>query len=202
MHKTPLYELTNIVCAYEDEPVLQVDSLAIPDEGPVAFVGHNGSGKSTLLKLLSFLLPQVSGELRFLGETQDKKDDARLHATLLLQEPYLLRRSVFENIAYGLRARGEASLRERVVEALEMVGLSADFARREWYQLSGGEARRVALASRLALRTRVLLLDEPTANVDEENAQLMAEAVLDAWKRWNTTPLIATHDLQWLDTVT
>ena len=83
-----------------------------------------------------------------------------------------------------------------------MVGLSADFARREWYQLSGGEARRVALASRLALRTRVLLLDEPTANVDEENAQLMAEAVLDAWKRWNTTPLIATHDLQWLDTVT
>lgn len=136
MHKTPLYELTNIVCAYEDEPVLQVDSLAIPDEGPVAFVGHNGSGKSTLLKLLSFLLPQVSGELRFLGETQDKKDDARLHATLLLQEPYLLRRSVFENIAYGLRARGEASLRERVVEALEMVGLTADFARREWYQLS------------------------------------------------------------------
>ena len=202
MHKTPLYELTNIVCAYEDEPVLQVDSLAIPDEGPVAFVGHHGSGKSTLLKLLSFLLPQVSGELRFLGETQDKKDDARLHATLLLQEPYLLRRSVFENIAYGLRARGEASLQERVVEALEMVGLSADFARREWYQLSGGEARRVALASRLALRTRVLLLDEPTANVDEENAQLMAEAVLDAWKRWNTTPLIATHDLQWLDTVT
>ena len=113
-----------------------------------------------------------------------------------------LRRSVVENIAYGLRARGEASLRERVVEALEMVGLSADFARREWYQLSGGEARRVALASRLVLRTRVLLLDEPTANVDEENAQLMAEAVLDAWKRWNTTPLIATHDLQWLDTVT
>ncbi len=195
MIKPPLYELKNIVCAYEDEPVLQVDSLSIPDEGPVAFVGHNGSGKSTLLKLLSFLLPQVSGELRFLGELPDKRDDARLQATLLLQEPYLLRRSVFENIAYGLRARGETSLRERVAEALEMTGLPVDFARREWYRLSGGEARRVALASRLVLRTKVLLLDEPTANVDEENAQLMAEAVLDAWKRWNTTPLIATHDL-------
>ena len=111
MHKTPLYELTNIVCAYEDEPVLQVDSLAIPDEGPVAFVGHNGSGKSTLLKLLSFLLPQVSGELRFLGETQDKKDDASPSGTLppppfRLREHRLRAAGAGGGITAGARGRG------------------------------------------------------------------------------------------------
>ena len=202
MTTPPLYELNDIVCAYEGEPVLEIASLSIAAEGPLAFVGHNGSGKSTLLKLLAFLLPPVSGTLRFLGEYPERLDDARLHTTLLLQDPYLLRRSVFENVAYGLKARGSRDIRNRVIESLEMVGLSGDFARREWYQLSGGEARRVALASRLVLRTKVLMLDEPTANVDEENAQLIAEAILDAWKRWDTTPLIATHDLQWLDTVT
>ena len=83
-----------------------------------------------------------------------------------------------------------------------MVGLSADFAGREWYQLSGGESRRVTLASRLVLRTKALLLDEPTANVDEENGFLIAEAVKNAWLRWGVVPLVASHDLPWLDEVT
>ncbi len=65
MKNSPLYELEQIVCAYEDddEPVLEIESLVIDDEGPTAFVGHNGSGKSTLLKLLSFLLPPLSGRV-------------------------------------------------------------------------------------------------------------------------------------------
>lgn len=200
--RIPVYQLNDIVCGYEGKPVLRVESLSLYDDGPVAFVGHNGSGKSTLLNLLAFLLPPISGELLFQGATAGESGRGSLDATMLLQDPYLLRRSVFENVAYGLKARGMKDVRSRVVEALEMVGLSPDFARREWYQLSGGEARRVALASRLALRTKVLLLDEPTANVDEESAQLIAQVILDARRMWGALPLIATHDLQWLDSVT
>lgn len=201
----PLYEIHDLVCTYEneDEPVLTIGHLEIPADGPTAFTGHNGSGKSTLLKALAFLLKPTSGRILFRGFPSEKKEnELRREVTLLLQEPYLLRRSVFENIAYGLRARRKmAGLRDGVAEALEMVGLSPDFGKREWYQLSGGEARRVALASRLVLRTKVLLLDEPTANVDEENALLIAEVVKSAWEKRGTVPLIASHDIQWLEGV-
>ena len=199
----PLYEIEGLVCAYEDDPVLHIDRLDIPPDGPTAFVGHNGSGKSTLLKALAFLLKPAAGTIRFLGEpTEERESELRGEVTFLLQEPYLLRRSVFENVAYGLRVRGDTNrLADRVAEALEMVGLSPDFGAREWYMLSGGESRRVALASRLVLRTKVLLLDEPTANVDEENALLMARVIREAWEKWGTVSLIASHDIQWLDGV-
>lgn len=199
----PLYEIEGLVCAYEDDPVLHIERLDISPEGPTAFVGHNGSGKSTLLKALAFLLKPAAGAIRFLGDpTEEREGELRREVTLLLQDPYLLRRSVFDNVAYGLRVRGDTDrLAERVAEALEMVGLSRDFGTREWYMLSGGESRRVALASRLVLRTKVLLLDEPTANVDEENALLMARVIREAWEKWGTVSLIASHDIQWLDGV-
>lgn len=197
----PLYEMKGLVCSYGDHPVLRIDQLTVASDGPTAFVGHNGSGKTTLLKALAFLMKPVAGTLRFRGAAvENREGELRKAVTLLLQEPYLLKRSVFENVAYGLRARGEKeNIRKRVEEALEMVGLPVEFAKREWYRLSGGEARRVALASRLVLRTKVLLLDEPTANVDEENALLMGRVIKDVWEKWGTVTLIASHDIQWLD---
>lgn len=200
----PLYEIRNLVCSYGGKKVLEVGHLDIAADGPTAFVGHNGSGKSTLFRALAFLLKPESGFLAFLGQpAEGREEQLRRDVTMLLQDPYLLRRSVFENVAYGLKARGERkAMRDRVAEALDMVGLSPDFAAREWYELSGGEARRVALASRLVLRTKALLLDEPTANVDEENGFLIAGAVKDAWHRWGVVPLVASHDLPWLDEVT
>lgn len=197
----PLYEIRNLVCSYGAEPVLQIEEFSISSKGATAFVGHNGSGKSTLLKALAFLLKPVAGTIRFRGAaTENKERELRKEAPLLLQDPYLLKRSVFENIAYGLRARGEtANLQERVNEALHMVGLPPEFGKREWYRLSGGESRRVALASRLVLRTPALLLDEPTANVDEENALLMGRVIKEAGEKWGTVSLIASHDIQWLD---
>jgi tungstate transport system ATP-binding protein len=86
-----------------------------------------------------------------------------------------------------------------VAAALSLVGLAAErFAERKWFQLSGGEAQRVSLAARLALRPAVLLLDEPTASVDAASAELIKTAVLRARDQWGTTLVIATHDRQWL----
>ena len=80
-----------------------------------------------------------------------------------------------------------------------MVGLPPDkFSRRKWFELSGGEAQRVALAARLVLRPEVLLLDEPTSSVDVASAQRMHEAVLEAKNSWKTTLVIASHDQTWL----
>jgi tungstate transport system ATP-binding protein len=114
-----------------------------------------------------------------------------------------MRRTVFRNIVYGLKARGDLDIdRDKVFEALEMVGLPGEvFARRQWYELSGGEAQRVALAARLILQPEVLILDEPTASVDAASVQRIKEASLMARKEWGTTLVIASHDHEWLQEV-
>jgi tungstate transport system ATP-binding protein len=86
-----------------------------------------------------------------------------------------------------------------VRRALEKVGLDPTrFSQRSWRELSGGEAQRVALAARLVLKPKVLLLDEPTANVDRESSELILRAVLDARNQWGTTLIIISHQLTWL----
>ena len=118
---------------------------------------------------------------------------------MLSQEPYLLKRSVQANVSYGLKIRGMSDTRHPVRRALEKVGLDpARFSQRSWRELSGGEAQRVALAARLVLKPKVLLLDEPTANVDRESSELILRAVLDARNQWGTTLIIISHQLTWL----
>ncbi|MEG1911766.1 MAG: ATP-binding cassette domain-containing protein [Cloacibacillus sp.] len=196
-----LYEIKDLKQRYDKGPLnLDILELKIKSSGVTGLIGPNGSGKSTLLKVLSFLIP-YSGSIIFDGEpASGRENEIRRSVTYLLQTPYLLNRSVYENIAYGLKLRGEKKdIARRVNESLEQVGLAPDkFARRPWFRLSGGEAQRVALASRLALRPRVLLLDEPTASVDEASAQLVMEAARSAVKNFGSSVVIATHDINWL----
>jgi tungstate transport system ATP-binding protein len=200
----PLYELRRVVRRYGSHLALTVERLSIEEGSIVGVAGPNGSGKSTLLKILAFLEAATEGEFFYEGQRVEMRDPAlRRQATLLLQDPYLLRRSVFENVAYGLRVRGEtAGLRDRVHRALTRVGLDPKaFAHRRWNALSGGEAQRVALASRLALRPKVLLLDEPLASVDAASAALITEAALRVRQEWGATLVLVSHDLAWLNAV-
>lgn len=205
MEPKTIYEIINLTHSYGKGPqTLDIDCLKICEGSVTGIVGPNGSGKSTLLRILAFLEPHTGGSLLF--ESADPSGnvvDVRKNVTYLLQNSYLLKRSVFENIAYGLRLRNETEgLTERVNDSLERVGLSPKkFAQRPWYRLSGGEVQRVALAARLALHPKVLILDEPTANVDESSALLVKEAAVSAWKEWGTTVIVATHDLAWLTEV-
>lgn len=201
----PVYRLESLEVRYKDRLVLDVEHLEIGEGTILGLEGPNGSGKSTLLRVLAFLETPSSGFLHFMGAPADRCDllALRRQVTLLLQDPYLLRTSVFENVAYGLRVRGiRESLKERVFHSLELVGLDpASFARRPWKSLSGGEARRVALASRLALRTPVLLLDEPTAGVDAQSAVLLKSAALKAREEWGATLVVVSHDMAWMSQV-
>ncbi len=205
MEPKTIYELKNLRHSYGKGPqTLDINYLRICEGSVTGIVGPNGSGKSTLLRILAFLEPFTGGTLSF--ESADafgEMADIRKNVTYLLQNSYLLKRSVFENIAYGLRLRNKIeALHERVHDSLERVGLSPNkFAQRPWYRLSGGEVQRVALAARLALHPKVLILDEPTANVDESSALLVKEAAVSAWKEWGTTVIVATHDLAWLNEV-
>ncbi len=198
------YRLTDLVHRYERKTVLEVGFLDIGQGTIMGLVGPNGSGKSTLLRILALVEKPTQGQIRFQGNIADFESARyRRSVTLLLQDPYLLKRSVFENVAYGLKVRSDiAGLKDRVAEALNLVGLDPDdFMDRSHRQLSGGEAQRVALAARLILKPQVLLLDEPTASVDSPSALRIREAALRARQEWGTTLVIASHDRAWLEEV-
>jgi tungstate transport system ATP-binding protein len=180
---------------------MAIEHLKVQPASIIGLIGPNGSGKSSLLRLLGLIERPTQGEILFNGlRVEPFSDEARFQITLLPQEPFLLKRSVLNNVSYGLKLRGNGKkVVQRANEALSLVGLPfKDFARRPWYALSGGEAQRVALAARLALEPKVLLLDEPTASVDAASAQLIKEASLRARKELGTTLIVASHDWQWL----
>lgn len=197
----PVYRIENLVHQYNSQPVLAVDRLEIQPASIVGLVGPNGSGKSTLLKLMAFILRPTGGRILFDGvPTLPFDKSVRFQVTLLTQDPYLMKRTVFKNIAYGLNVRGNREDRPgSVCDALAMVGLDPHvFVQRQWDELSGGEAQRVALAARLVLKPRVLLLDEPTASVDAASSELIRSASLHARSELGTTLVIASHDREWL----
>ena len=197
----PVYEIRSLKHSYDHKIVLDIDHLVIQPASIVGLIGPNGSGKSTLLRLLALIEKPETGEILFNGEPVEPfSESARFLITILPQEPFLMKRSVFKNVSYGLKLRGDSGdVAGRVQDALSQVGLAShDFARRPWYALSGGETQRVALAARLALNPKVLLLDEPTASVDAGSARLIKEASLRARQELGTTLIVASHDWQWL----
>lgn len=199
---TPVYEIRGLEHHYGERVALRCPALRVDPGRIVGIRGPNGAGKSTLLMIMSFLVAPTSGEVLFMGRPGRPGDvELRRQAVLLPQDPALLKRRVEGNVLYGLKARG---LRDEkaVAEALELVGLDPGrYLRRWWWELSGGEVRRVALAARLALKPRVLLLDEPTASLDPESAALVRQALLEARERASLTTVAVSHDWEWLDSV-
>ena len=192
---TNLYEAHNLVQRYNGREALNVPHLVIGQGETVFLTGPNGCGKSTLLRLLAFLERPAAGVLHYAGAAEGRKE-----ATLLLQDPYLLHMSVYNNVVLGLKFRNqckdhEAGLEQVFENCMKAAGFDEpwNFADRGPRELSGGERQRVALASRLALRPRVLLLDEPTANVDAASARALALAI-QTCKADGITVVCATHD--------
>lgn len=192
-----LYSLKNIRKRHGSHLALSVENLDIESGHLYILTGANGAGKSTLLDLLAFLSVPTEGEIIFngvrLGSDPRALAQARREVTLLHQSPYLFRGTVADNLAYGLGMRGLSHHEQtcRIDAALAAVGLP-DFARRKARELSGGEVQRVALARALALRPRVLLLDEPLANVDAVTAVLIEETIA-TLPAQGTTVIMTTH---------
>ena len=197
---TPRYRLTGVAKYYGDKIALELESLTILPGRIYVLTGDNGSGKSTLLSILAFLSRPERGEVEFDGKLVEWKNAElqllRRQVTLLHQSPYLFTGTVFGNIAYGLKLRGQKddALKQRVAEALALVRL-AGFETRNVRQLSGGEARRVALARALALQPVVLLFDEPLANLDRISAEVV-DGIITTLPSQGTTVVVATHDPQ------
>lgn len=193
-----IYQLRDITKEYDGRRVLRVEHLDIQRGEIFALVGPSGAGKSTLLRLLNFLEPPTGGRIRFLGAefSADRPMPLKLRrrVTTVFQRPTLLNRSVWANTVYGLRLRGERDALHQVQAALEEVGLT-ELARQPARTLSGGEAQRVALARAMVLQPEVLLLDEPTANLDPYNVGLIEDIVRALNRERGTTLVLVTHNV-------
>ncbi len=193
-----IYELRSVTKVYDGQQVLKLDRLDVDRGEIVALVGPSGAGKSTLLRLLNFLEAPTSGQVRFLGRefsaTTPMPVELSRRVTTVFQRPLLLNRTVWDNVKFGLHLRGRRRSAQRIEAALEQVGLS-NMARRRARTLSGGEAQRVALARAMVLEPDVLLLDEPTANLDPYNVGLIEEIVRALNQEQGTTLVVVTHNV-------
>ena len=201
MSAPPLYELRALQQRYGDRRVLALEVLTVERGERLAIVGPSGAGKSTLLRLLNFLEAPTTGAIIFDGQPVPVEAPLALlrRVTTVFQRPILLNQSVYANVAYGLKLRGAVLPRrwpadDRVSTALERVGLT-QLARSPARQLSGGELQRAALARALVLAPEVLLLDEPTANLDPYNVGLIEAIVREQNQAHGATVVLVTHNV-------
>src|SRR5262249_53748802 len=197
VNKPGRYLLKAVTKSYQRRPVLQVDDLEVCPGEVLCLLGPTGAGKSTLLRLLAGLEAPTSGALRFEGYDLGSGDvplEVRRRITLVFQRPLLLGGTVRANVAYGLHMRGLGHGSGKVDEVLESLRLKS-LASRPARTLSGGETQLVALARALVLESEVLLLDEPTANLDPACVALAEQAIASNHRRLGCTIVWATHNL-------
>lgn len=189
------YTLREVRQVYGGRAVLDIPQLTIAPGEIFALVGPSGSGKSTLLRLLNGLEAPTRGaiELHGLPLSPDSPLELLRRVTMVFQRPILLTGTLRHNVSYGLRLRG-SSVDGQVAATLERVGLTA-VAGQAAHKLSGGELQRAALARALVLQPEVLLLDEPTANLDPYNVNLIETIVREHNAHHRTTVVLVTHNV-------
>ena len=186
--------IKNIVKDYGSQRVLDIDRMSIKKGALVGIIGPNGAGKSTLIKILAGLESPTKGEVYYNKEKLD--ESLYQHMTLVFQKPYLLRTTVYNDIAYPLLLRRESKeeIHSRVTTIMEEMGLLNLKSKKTW-TLSGGEMQKVALARALVFQPKLLLLDEPTANIDPSSVEVMEKMIRKIHIENKTTVIIITHNL-------
>jgi tungstate transport system ATP-binding protein len=191
-----LYQLENVQQWYDGRCVLDIAQLHIQRGEILAIVGPSGAGKSTLLRLLNFLEQPAQGQVVFDGQigTPALPLAQRRRVTMVFQRPVLLRRSVADNLAFGLGLRGGKLLPDMQRSWLERLGLTP-LARQAAHKLSAGEAQRVSLARAMVMQPDVLLLDEPTANLDPHNVGIIETILRQENQNLGMTMVLVTHNI-------
>ena len=169
----------------------------------VAVIGHTGSGKSTFMQHMNGLLAPTSGRVYCDGEdifaTKEATRDVRFKVGLVFQYPeyQLFEETVYKDIAFGPKNMKlpESEIDERVREAAGFVGISEELFERSPLELSGGQKRRIAIAGVIAMRPKVLILDEPTAGLDPAGCEGIIKNILDYRAETGSTVLLVTHSM-------
>jgi len=187
---------------FEVAALLDVN-LEINDGEYVGLIGHTGSGKSTLAQHLNGLLRPSSGEIMVEGiDLTNKKADlmaVRQRVGLVFQYPeyQLFEETIYKDIAFGPKnlKLPEAEIKERVYEAMTLVGLDHSLAERSPFELSGGQKRRAAIAGVLSMRPKTLVLDEPIAGLDPQGKKEILTLIDQYHEQYGATIVIISHNM-------
>jgi thiamine transport system ATP-binding protein len=189
-------KVANLSVAFDGKPMITDLSFGVPTATTLAITGPSGVGKSTVLQAICGLVRISSGVISVDNHDITHVPTHKRGIGMVTQSndlfPHL---TVSQNIAFGLRMRGSSSkdTSQRVQEMLELVGLP-DFSLREIQSLSGGEARRIALARSLAPSPKILLLDEPFTGLDDEIRNSLMHQVQAILQSSTMTSILVTHD--------
>lgn len=196
-----IVEFNEVSKTYKGD-LVALDNLSFDIErGELVFLaGHSGSGKSTILKLIAGIETATSGSVTVNGieldtTSQNHRTFIRQHIGFIFQDHKILfDRSVFDNVRLPLdiMAYGEHEVRERVMNALESVGLESKY-KLHPQQLSGGEQQRLCIARAVIHQPQILIADEPTANLDRDNALKILE-LFKSFHKASATVIISAHD--------
>lgn len=193
-----LLEIRELSKSYGGIEVLRDISLDVATNDILALIGPTGSGKTTLLRLIDLLEKPTRGSITFHGMdvtriSEKKQSKMRRKMAMVFQKPVMFKSSVYDNVAYGLKIRRDMDLNGKVTRAIRSVGLEG-YERRDANTLSGGEMQRIALARALVVDPEILLLDEPTANLDPNSAAAIND-LISRLARNGMTIIMATHNM-------
>lgn len=180
---------------YDDELILDIENLTFQKGKITGLLGSNGVGKSTLLNIIGGLDCEYSGIIKYDDKQLDKQIAKKM--TMVFQSAYIFRNSVYENIEYPLKLRkihkeNRKQRVEKIIKSLEITDLKY----KKGYQLSGGEAQKVSLARALVIEPEILLLDEPTSNIDMESIKIIEREIINFYKNIKGTVIIITHIIE------
>ena len=203
-----LIELKNISFVYQkgmpDEKVAVQDvNLSIEEGQFIGIIGHTGSGKSTLIQMLNGLLKPTTGEVLLdnhnIWESTEQIQKTRFSVGLVMQYPeyQLFEETVYKDICFGPKNMGlsDSELNERVLETCSYLGIPTSILEKSPFDLSGGQKRRVAIAGILAMRPKVLVLDEPTAGLDPKGRRELLNLIRNYHKRENNVVIFVSHSM-------
>lgn len=182
----------NLNKSYDGKTVLDIKQGVIKKGSRTAIIGPNGAGKSTFVKIIAGIEKADGGEIMYGDKLEFPQEDV----TLVFQKPYLISTTVEKNIAYPMKLRGydEETIEKRIDELCEELNLT-QFRKTKAWKLSGGETQKVALARALAFKPKLLILDEPTANIDPVTTAEIEQMLLRIGEKQETTIVLITHNL-------
>ena len=195
-----LVEALNLKKSYNGKNVLYIKNLEIETGKITAIIGPSGAGKTTLLSLINGIERPDDGKIIFEGEelsfSNSYSKEAIKRMAMVFQKPVMFNTSVYKNIAYGLKIRGieNEKINNRISEAASWMGIS-NILKQKAMTLSGGEAGRVSVARAMIMKPDLLLMDEPTANLDPANVSIIEGMVVKACKEYGATVIIVTHNM-------
>ena len=196
----PILETVNLFQTLNQREILKNINLKVNKGEVLAIIGPTGAGKTTLLRLLNTLELPSFGKIIIDSTETSKSAGSRLELrrkmAFVLQKPVVFNMSVFDNIAVGLKWRKteKNEIKRKTNEMLEAIGLP-DYANRNARTLSGGETQRVAIARAVINEPEILLLDEPSANLDPISSAQTEEFILSMIRKYQITTIMATHDM-------